>query len=117
MAGMSANVPSRLDRYRELAAICARTGYQSAKSVRKHNNAADEMRRIASEPGAANELAELLTDPAARCWLAYQLIELGDPAPAIRDQCLSIIRNEASKDGPDALGAQIWLQDRGISIS
>jgi hypothetical protein len=94
---------SRLDRYRENAAICAATAYDSDASVRRHNAAANEMRRIVAEPGAAQELLPLLAEPQSTHWLAFQILELIEPLPEVRDKCLAIIRDLTERSGPEAL--------------
>jgi hypothetical protein len=105
------NMESRLNRYRKCAATCAATTYGSGASVRRHNAAATKMRQIVAETGAAEELLPLLDEPESGQWLAYQLLELCEPAPQVRDKCLAIIRRLATGSGADALGAQYWLRD------
>jgi len=102
---------SRIDRYRECAAICAATKYGSGASIRRHNSAATEMRRIVREPGAAEELLPLLAEAESGKWLAFQLLELCSPSLEVREKCLAIIRRLATGSGVDALGAQYWLRD------
>lgn len=104
---------SRTERYRKCVATCAATTYGSGAAVRRHNDAATEMREIMVEPGAAEELVPLLDEPEAARWLAFQLLELSEPSPAIRDRCLAIIRELAAGSSPEALGAQCWLRDFG----
>ena len=102
---------SRIDRYRNCAATCAATTYGSGASIRQHNAAANEMRKIAAEPGAAEELLPLLDEPESAQWLAFQLLELCQPTAVVRERCLAIIRELAAGSGADALGAQYWLRD------
>jgi hypothetical protein len=105
------NMTSRVDRYRQCAAICAATSYGSGASIRRHNAAAREMRGIVVEPGAAEELLPLLDEPEPAQWLAFQLLELCKPASVVREKCLAIIHRLAAGSGADALGAQYWLCD------
>lgn len=79
--------------------------------MREHNAAAKEMRDIVMEPGAAEELLPLLDEPQSDRWLAFQLLELCQPTPLVREKCLTIIRDMAAGSGPEALGAQWWLRD------
>jgi len=102
---------SRIDRYRQRAATCAATEYDSAASLQRHNVAATEMRRIVAEPGAVEELLPLLAEPTSARWLAFQLLEHCTLSPEIRERCLAIVREVAAGSGPDALGARHWLRD------
>lgn len=105
---------SRTERYRKCVATCASTDYASKDSLREHNNAATEMRRIASEPGAEVELLPLLDEPHAAEWLAFQAIELWHPSPEIRQRCVAIIQKLAAGSGLAAKGAKGWLQNHGL---
>jgi hypothetical protein len=69
------------------------------------------MRRIVVEPGAADELLPLLDEPESAQWLAFQLLELSQPATEIHERCLAIVRHLAAGAGAMALGAQYWLRD------
>jgi len=69
------------------------------------------MRQIASEPGAGQELLPLLDEPESAQWLAFQLLELCQLSPEVRERCLAIIRKLAAGSGADAVGAQYWLRD------
>jgi hypothetical protein len=53
----------------------------------------------------------LLDEPEAAQWLAFQLLELCQPSPVVRERCLAIIRGLAAGSDADALGAQYWLRD------
>src|SRR5438874_1040584 len=102
---------SRIDRYRKCAATCAATTYGSGAPIRLHNAAANEMRKIVAEPGAAEELLPLLDEPESARWLAFQLLELCQPSHVVRQRCLAMIQDLAAGSGSDALGAQYWLLD------
>jgi hypothetical protein len=102
---------SRVDRFRKYAAVCATTAYGSGASVRRHNAAAQQMRQLVMEPGAAEELVPLLDEADAGQWLAFALLELSQPLDAVREKCLAIIRSLAAGSGADALGARYWLRD------
>ncbi len=102
---------SRVDRFRKYAAVYAATAYESGASVRRHNTAAQEMRQITVEPGAAEELAPLLDEPDAGQWLAFGLLELSQPTDAVREKCLAIIQSLAAGSGANALGARFWLRE------
>jgi hypothetical protein len=102
---------SRIDRYRKCVATCAATAYGSGASVRQHNAAVDSMREIVIEPGAAEELLPLLDEAESAQWLAFQLLELCQPSPNVRERCLAIIRTLAAGSGADSLGARYWLRD------
>jgi hypothetical protein len=107
---------TRADRYRACAAICATVDYASRSSVRRHNLASDQMRALVGEayqvgPGALAELLPLLGEPPADEWLAFQLLDLGHPPPAISERCLALVRRKAAGSGPDAMGAEMWLRD------
>jgi hypothetical protein len=57
-------------------------------------------------------LLPLLDESPSNQWLAFQLLELGKPKPAVVKQCLSIIRRLAAGPAPaDAMGASMWLRD------
>jgi hypothetical protein len=102
---------SRIDRYRKCVATCSVTDYGSGASVRRHNAAANEMREIVVEPGAAEELLPLLDEPESAHWLAFQLLELCQPSAVVRERCSAIIRRLAAGSGAGAHGAQYWLDD------
>jgi hypothetical protein len=106
----------RTDRYRAFAAICARVDYASRRSVREHNQASEQMRALVGEayqagPAAVAELIPLLDEPTADEWLAFQLLDLGQPPVATVERCLAIIRRKAAGSGPEAMGAEMWLRD------
>ena len=102
---------SHIDHYRQCVAICAATSFGSGISVRGHNAAVTEMRRIVVEPGAVEELISLLNEPLAAKWLAFQLLELCNPSDDIREKCLATIRELAAGSNGTALGAAYWLRD------
>ncbi len=107
---------SQIDHYRTYAATCVATDYASKHSVSQHNAAADQMRAMVAEVYAAGpqvlaELLPLLDEPPSDQWLAFQLLELGEPEPAVVERCLSIIRRLAAGPGADAMGASMWLRD------
>jgi hypothetical protein len=108
---MRHDMASRIDRYRKCAATCAATAYGWGASIRRHNAAANEMRRIVVESGADEELLPLLDEPESAQWLAFQLLELCQPSPDVRERCLAIIQKLAAGSSADALGAQYWLRD------
>jgi hypothetical protein len=81
-------------------------------SVRKHNDAVDQMMQLLAEPDAVEELIPLLDEPESAKWLAFQLLELKpQPPAAVVEHCLSIIQQMTKGDGPVALGASIWLRE------
>ena len=102
---------SRVDRFRKFAAVYATTAYRSGASVRRHNAAAQKMRQIVMEPGAAEELVPLLDEPDAAQWLAFELLELSQPSDSVREKCLAIIQSLAAGSGANALGGRYWLRD------
>jgi hypothetical protein len=102
---------TRIDRYRVCVATCGTVDYSSDASVSRFNAASDEMRRIASEPGAAEELLPLLDEPESAKWLAFQILELCAPGPDVRERCLKTVRELAAGSDADAMGAQMWLRE------
>jgi len=106
----------RIDQYRAFATTCAATDFASKRSVRQHNSAADQMRAMVAEvysagPEVLAELLPLLSEPPSDQWLAFQLLELGEPGVAVVERCLSVIRRVASGQSADAMGASVWLRD------
>lgn len=107
---------SRADRYRASAAICATVDYASRQSVGQHNLASEEMRAMVGEAYQAGsvaiaELLTLLDAPPADEWLAFQLLDLGQPPLPVVERCLEIIHRKAAGSGPDAMGAGMWLRE------
>lgn len=106
-----ATTETRIERYRQCAAICAATEYGAGDAITTHNAAAIEMGRIAAEPGADEELLPLLDEPESAKWLAFQLLELCSPVPEVAERCLRIIEELAAGSSTDAVGAQFWLKE------
>ena len=107
---------TRVDHYRACAASCAAVDYASRRSVLQHNRASEEMRKVVAEaycvgPGAVAELLPLLDEPSTEEWLAFQLLDLGVPPPAVAARCLAIVRRKAAGTGADAMGAGMWLRE------
>jgi hypothetical protein len=103
---------SRVERYRAYTATCLATDYDSPASVRRHNRAADEMRRLVGEPGAVAELLPLLDEPTAARWLAFQLVESGGLSDDVIQRCLAVVRALAAGGDAEAMGARMWLRER-----
>lgn len=96
------------------ATTCAATEYGNRLSLYRHNRAADAMRKMVaraykSGTTSLERLYPLLSLPPADSWLAFQLLDLGNPPPRIRDRCLEIIRRRAAEPGPEGMGAAMWL--------
>ncbi len=103
---------SLINRYRALATTRLVTDYDSAASVRQHNWAADEMRRLVEEPGAVSELIPLLNEPSSARWLAFQLVEAGGLSDEVLHQCLEIVRMMGEGSDAESLAARIWLREQ-----
>ena len=108
-----AEMVSRIERYRSCAITCAQTHYASVESVCEHNLAANEMRRLAGDSTAVEELSPLLDDPIARRWLAFHLVEFHSLDEEVERRCLRIIGELAAGKGAEGLGAKSWLQGHG----
>lgn len=94
---------------------CLSTDYNSQEEIRQHNKAANQMREIvvnAQKEGEQSlaELIQLLDDPTANKWLAFQLLELCELQETDTKRCLAIIRRLATGSSTDVMGAELWLQ-------
>lgn len=109
-----------LSEYSRLAAACQTVAYDDAESVQKFNRASDRMRQIVRDANSAGPetllpLADLLTDPVSRRWIAHHLVELATIDTITRNRCLDIVRDTAAsleRDGQvaDAMGERMWLK-------
>jgi len=108
---------SQIERYRTDSAICAATDQSSRAAVRRHNAAADRLRALVADayvagPEKVAELIPLLDEPPSDRWLAFQLLELGEPPPDCTERCIRVIQQIATGQDAGAMGARIWLKDR-----
>ena len=101
--------------YRECVEICSATDFGSRGSVKRHNAAVDRMRRLVADHENLPELLSLLSDPQCARWLAFQLVELTNPPPETKALCLDTIRLLASGNDAVAIGAHMWLRQRGLT--
>lgn len=104
------------ERLTGLGVQLARTNYSSARSVREHNAAAEELRNIIFQIGATSDTAldevlTLLADANLRAWIAFTILELDQIPSEQRERCIAVIRELAEGKGHDALAAQWWLRD------
>jgi hypothetical protein len=107
-----------LNRYEELARIHASIDYGDLGSVKKANNAVDEMISIARDVSLMGEigveafatLLEVSTDK-VNLWAAHHILEHMIFSKSLEQRALGIIRENAKGGSPDALGEQWWLED------
>ena len=110
------NIDGLVEEYRKCAEICLGTDYGDELAVKKHNKAVDNMysivENIASQGSTAiDRLSVLLDEENLNTWIAFQLLDRIKVTPEIEKKCLSIIQNQASGEGPNALGTKYWLKE------
>jgi hypothetical protein len=115
---MTDEIAKHLKRYRELAEIHANTDYGDSRSVRRANNAVDEMFKICLEINQLGEqgllaFATLLDEPKNKIqlWAAHHILEQMRYTPSLECRALEIIREFSKGKGADAYGNKIWLEN------
>lgn len=103
-------------RLRELAAIVHSIDYESPESVAEHNAAATEIRELVRAVGCSStakldELLSFLPDEVLGGWIAHCVLRECPTTSSQRNRCVSVIRNIAREEGPDATAARWWLRD------
>jgi hypothetical protein len=115
------NIDELIDRY----LLAAAEHWQSLKAlghdasaVRRGNQAADDMRRIATDVGAAGAttmqaFGRLLDEPrnGVRAWAAFHVLEVMQAPPDLVDMAFDVLENIARGDGVQALGTRIRLRE------
>jgi hypothetical protein len=107
---------NRTEEYKALVEVTNAVDYSDKRTVRRSNNAVKRMYQLVRSaehdgPGAIRELAQLLDDPGAACWLAHQLVECATLPSAVEDRCFAIVEKLAKDEGPEGLGEQWWLDE------
>lgn len=111
---------SEIKEFLELSEVHASVDYGNPSSVRAGNKAADSMRKIATglvKSGLTEDLLELLDDKAAGAWVAFTVAELPQTTHKQRERCIKTIQGIAAGSGIDAMGAEMWLAERGYPLS
>jgi hypothetical protein len=106
-------------KYQDQTAICATTDYSDRKSIKAHNKAVDKMYKLIQalqsdfQKADIGEFAQLLnvSKNMTNLWVATQMLEKLSLEKDIVRKSLSIIREEARSNRPDAIGFQMWLKD------
>jgi hypothetical protein len=87
-------------------------------AVRRGNQAADDMRRLATEIGAAGSAAmqafgRLLDEPrnGVQGWAAFHVLEVMQAPADLVDRALRVLEMIASSDGLHALGTRSRLKE------
>jgi hypothetical protein len=115
------NIDELIDRY----LLAAAEHWQSLKAlghdasaVRRGNQAADDMRRIATDVGAAGAttmqaFGRLLDEPrnGVQAWAAFHVLEVMQAPPDLVDRAFDVLENIARGDGVQALGTRIRLRE------
>ena len=90
----------------------------SRSALRRGNNAADELRRLATEigsggPEAIRAFCRLLDDPRdGVCgWAAFHTLEVMNAPPDVVDRAFEVLSVIAKGDGMTALGTRMRLQE------
>jgi hypothetical protein len=107
-----------LNRYEELARIHANSDYGDSRSVKKANDAVDEMISISRDVGLMGEggleafsaLLDVSTNK-VHLWAAHHILEHMNISKSLERRALGIIRENAKGDSADALGERWWLKD------
>ena len=109
---------SLVEKYKNYAKVHFEVDYGDKKSVKKGNQAARDMRRIAYE---INELymdkierfAELLSEGAYKkdIWVAHHILECMNYSREIEKKALNVIEKYSMGDSAEALGNKMWLKD------
>ena len=107
-----------LNRYEELAGIHASIDYGDSRSVKRANDAVDEMISISRDvsvmgEAGLNAFAALLdvSTNKANLWAAHHILEYMGFSKSLEQRALGIIRENAKGESPDAFGEQLWLRD------
>jgi hypothetical protein len=90
----------------------------SRSALRRGNQAADDLRRIATQIGtlgvdAVRLFAELLDDQrnGVAGWTAFHLLEVMSAPPDVVDRAFRVLESIATGDGLTALGTRMRLRD------
>ena len=102
--------------YQKCAETCHNTDYGNRNSVRKHNEAVDQMYKIVenasnSDSDAISDLISLLEDEMTSKWIAHHLVEKGKIDRDTRKKCIKIIKRLAKGDSAYAFGEKTWLKE------
>lgn len=108
-----------IEKYKDLARICADTDYANKRSVKKNNSAAKEMDRIIEiiklkfNREDIRQFAELLkvTDNKINLWVATGLLQRITLEKDIEQAALSVINEASIGETAEALGFQMWLKN------
>jgi hypothetical protein len=108
-----------IEKYKQQTIICFNVDYGSGKSVRANNKAVDNMFKIVANINkdygvdGIKEFAKLLTqsDYKTNLWVATQLLERTKPSETVVNQALSVIKDYANSEHPDAFVYKDWLKN------
>ncbi|TKB45782.1 hypothetical protein [Thalassotalea mangrovi] len=106
-----------MDDFINQALIHNSTDYSDKKSVYKANRAADKMREIAKSVCCEEEVKkfiESLNHPVAGKWIAFTFADNPILTSSQKAKCVKKIRTIASGNDADAIGAEMWLSERGL---
>lgn len=112
-------INERIERYKNLAAICADMDYADKKSVKAKNKAVDEMYEIVSSltkdfgENGIREFEKLLNinENKTNVWASVHLLEKLTPSDDTKSQSLKIIYDISLGNSVEALGFRYWLKD------
>ena len=109
-----------IEEFIRLSGVHASVDYGSPSSVADGSKAADSMSNIATrlvESGLTEDLLELLDHKVAGAWVAFAVAELPKVTHKQRELCIKTIQEMASGSDINAIGAEMWLTERGYSLS
>jgi hypothetical protein len=104
------------DKFFELANIHASTDYADSSSIKTANQAADEMSGIIDSLESSidvENLLPLLSHLKAGFWVAQLVADSRVATEAQKKLCIKTVQSIASGDDVNALGAEMWLSERG----
>jgi len=106
-----------VEEYKKQTKICATTDFTNKSSVRKNNQAVDQMYRIVDEVSkdlnTTKAFLEVLhiEENRTRIWAAVHILEKLVVDKQTEVIALKIIKTEAKSDSTSALGFTYWLQN------
>ena len=96
----------------KLAEKCSETDYSDSESVKAHNEAVDEIRKIINEVKDHELLVPLLKDKKAREGVAFQILESTDKySSKLIETSIKVLRELSVKNTTESLAAEMLLKE------